>query len=51
MMKLRLSGVKVTQLVNRRAEMAGVSIDMILRRAVRTLQVNDLADHLAHNRF
>lgn len=28
--------------------MAGVSIDVILRRGVSILQVNDLADHLAH---
>lgn len=28
--------------------MAGVSIDMILGRGVSILQVNDLADHLAH---
>lgn len=50
MKKLRLGGVKFTQLVDERFEMEDISITMLLRRADEILHVKDLAEGLTHNR-
>lgn len=50
MKKLRLRGIKVTQLGDRKSGMEDIFINKILRRVGQILRVKDLAECLSHDR-